>query len=186
MAKTWKGLKSHSDRGLLAREINSWIRKGFEKDKGFVFNVKDLMNDIGLNFDDRHDYTKVMGYFMKQRKLLKKAMMLFWNGDEYPEYKKNHDDDKIFEALINSAITWDVYPMFADPANENKYGLFDFESYLGLMTRRANSISSEIKNKSEILKTASQGLPSIEERYKKPKALEAGTLLELEESTEEE
>jgi hypothetical protein len=107
-------------------------------------------------------------------------MSIFWNSSEYDKCKaEGMSEDQIFEKLMSSAVTIEIYPMWSDPQDKNKYKLFDFDSYLHLKERRAKAVVREIERTADELKLAKKGLPQLEARYKRPQLQSDGIVFEL-------
>lgn len=167
--RTWTGLRKLMFKGKTSKLFTSWIRKNIRKHGlSFTFKLQEIMTVHGMKYRNTLDYSRASIYFMKQRRGIEKAMELFWQSDEYKEYINNgHSEDGIFSALIKAAVKCDVYPMWADPYDDNKYKLFDFDSYINLKEKRTRATVSEIKRISKELQTAGQGIPQLADRYKR-------------------
>jgi len=168
--KTWATLRRYSHKGDLAKRFSHWIQKGIQKDGvAFTFKMEEIMAANGMDFNDKNDYQRAMGYFIEQRKAIHKAMKLFWKSRKYHQFVKDGlTNEQMFEKLIRAAVSWNIYPMYADPYDQYTYKLFDFDSYLQLKERRAHAIITETERVSDELATAKEALPQIEARYAKP------------------
>jgi hypothetical protein len=182
LPKTWAGLRKITHKGLTANRFNNWIR-GRYKQQGtlMTFTLREIMEGHGMNYESWRDYQKAIGYFMKQRKFIENVLVVFWNSDQYKQcVEEDWSEDDIFETLISNAINYDIYPMWADPQDENKYKLFDLNTYLYLKRQRGAAVVSEIDQKSRELSLARRLLPkALLERYDKPKLKGDGAFIEL-------
>jgi len=180
---TWIGLRKITLRGKIGNLFNNWIRERYNQ-QGILmsFTLKEIMEAHEMNYEGWRDYHKAISYFMKQRKAIETAMVIFWKSEGYKMCQElNMSEDAIFLKLIETAVSWQVYPMWSDPEDEeHKYKLFDLDSYLFLKKQRAKAIVTEIKRKSEGLLKAGRLFPkAIGERYEKPQLEGDGVFLEL-------
>lgn len=120
----------------------------FEKRRdNLPFNKKTMMTAIGLDFDNRKHYDKVVQYLTKNRKLLTESMEIYTNSDEYKKKKADGTtDEDMFYAFMVYAMSHVVYPLYADVSNNNKLKLLELNDYIRLVERGRDSVVTRATN----------------------------------------
>jgi ribosomal protein L37AE/L43A len=140
-----------------------------------------MMTACGKNCDDRKEYTQSNLFMMKMRKDFAVVMeMFFAPSGAYEGHKAaGKTDSAIFEELVNAALTYDVYPVWADPYDSHKYKLFEMASFAFLVERRAAAMAKEIETKAPVMALIFSKIPELQSFYTPPKLKGDGVLLEL-------
>ena len=111
---------------------------------GLPFRLRDAMTACGMDFSNRYDYAKAQGFFADERKRLEDALVVFVQDPRYAEMKRRGaSEDEIFYAFMIGALEHSVYPLFADPDDDNRFKVLERPDYLYLVQLRASAIASD-------------------------------------------
>lgn len=211
MPKTWKGMKRGRKRPIWKVKVERYINrrmakpllramKDCDKERTTIeeyekirdklpLSIRDIMKGIGLDYYNRLDYSKVQGYFADNRKLLADAMTFFVQPDEdgksaYDRYlEKGMDPKEIFRRFIVSAMSYGIYPFYADRNDGNKLKPLERADYNRLLNQRLDAIKSEVNFRHEEVKQLDPQF-AISKGIKRPE-LKDGTLFKLPPAEEE-
>jgi hypothetical protein len=180
--KTWKGVtRRHHIRGSVQIRYKNWVRDLYEtKGPGTPFTLHEMMTDCGADYDDRNDYSRAAELLMGWRKEFAEVMKLFFSGTDYDRYKaEGLSDEQLFRKMVETAISFSVYPVCADAADSYKYKLFDMASFVYLHEVRARCIVKEVERKAEYMALAFDKLPEMAGMYSRPALKGDGVVLKL-------
>jgi hypothetical protein len=119
---------------------------------GLPFRLRDAMTACGMDFSNRYDYAKAQGFFADERKRLEDALVVFVQDPRYAEMKRRGaSEDEIFYAFMIGALEHSVYPLFADPDDDNRFKVLERPDYLYLVQLRASAIASEVGRRTDEL-----------------------------------
>jgi len=115
-----------------------------------AFLLRNVMDDLGLDYNDQNTYTKAMTFFMKERKMTKYGLDIFWQSEEYQRYiHEGYTNEKLWYKFMKAAFSWDIYPLWSDPSDEHMYKLLGLYDYIYLLSKRRKAIHSEVLSKTE-------------------------------------
>lgn len=163
-------------------KLRAWVRELYKtKGPGTPFTLREMMEACGLDCERRRDHGRAHDFLIQSRKEFTDVMeMVFAPGGDFEKCKQQGlTDQQIFHNLVDTAISYQVYPVWADPYDEHKYKLFDMASYVDLMNRRAASIVKEMETKSHGLQLVGKHLPELLGMYVRPVLKNDGTLVQL-------
>ena len=121
-ARTWRGARRKTGiRGAVQRKYKNWIRDLYRQSgPGTPFNLRQMMDDCQTDFDGKKDYAKAQVFMMQMRKDFATVMTAFFTSVEYEKHKaEGLTDPEMFRKLTDAALSVDVYPVWADPKDEN-------------------------------------------------------------------
>ncbi|MEM3449405.1 MAG: C2H2-type zinc finger protein [Nitrososphaerota archaeon] len=160
-------------------ENGSLSLEEFERIKGnILLNYRDIMEKIGMDFDKKNDYNKIVRFFVEQRKHLEEVIDYFANEGTFEKWKANGlSSEEIFVQLIIELMHRGYYPFYADPNDNEKLKPLELEDYLTLVRSRAIKISKEVNTKSSAIRKIDHYMPILDKMVKT--SLEDGTIFEL-------
>lgn len=119
---------------------------------GLPFRLRDAMAACGMDFSNRYDYAKAQGFFAEERKRLEDALLVFVQNPRYTQMKgRGATEDEIFAEFMLGALEHDVYPLYADPDDENRFKVLERPDYLYILQLRATAIASEVGRRTDEL-----------------------------------
>lgn len=159
----FENLLSNANRYIPAEELTNFQRKYLEKTLTEaevdyllkyaipdVFLLKQVMGDLGIDYNDRHDYTKAILFFKKERELTQYALDIFWDSEEYQRYaSEGYNDEDLWRMFMYAAFKSEVYPLWADPADEHRYKMLELPDYIYLLTMRRKALHKEALRRTE-------------------------------------
>lgn len=161
------------------KKLHKWISDLYRaKGPGTPFEVKQMIADCGLDYNSRRDYGETMGFLMMMRGAFGEVLEIFFGSQQFKNLKaKGATDEQIFQALVNSAVSWGIYPVWSDP-NDRHYKLFECWDFIKMMKRRAQCSVNELNTKARIVGRTVEALPSLRP-LERPKLGQDGVLYEL-------
>jgi len=113
--------------------------------EGLPFRLRDAMMACGMDFSNRYDYARAQGFFAEERKRLENALVVFIQDPRYAQMKKRGaTENEIFAAFMLGALEHNVYPLFADPDDDNRFKVLERPDYLYILQLRTSAIASEV------------------------------------------
>ena len=121
------------------------------------FHREELMTDIGLDFLNRNHYASVSTFFRNERELTARVLNRFTEEARWQTMKDNRPLEEIWWEFIQSCLTWGIFPVYADPDDENYHKLLTFADWRFLFERFRKRVSSEIINKTDMIRAIEAG-----------------------------
>ncbi len=178
----WRSLlRRHAIRGYYPRNFSNWIRQLYRtQGHGAPFHVENLMVDCRLDPENRRDYARAQRFLQKNRRDFTIAMRLFFDSPEFARYYNDGlSQEELFSKLVETAVSWSVFPIWSDKDDDRNYKLWDMASYVYVFERRAKAAVKEIHRKSEALSFAFQKFPSLPVTYNRPQLETDGNFIAL-------
>ena len=125
-----------------------------------AFTLPELMSALGLDYDNRSDYSRVYSAITRERKRIKENFQEFINSAEYTDAKARGDTDtQIWQAFNDAAYSYNMFILYCDA--DGRYKQIDFYSYGMFISSRMQHIHAELMSKAEEVGVISAGVPSI-------------------------
>ena len=126
------------------------------------FHREELMNDIGLGFRHRDHYNEVSQFFRNERELTARVLGRFTEEARWRDLKEKLDHgeitmEQIWGDFIQSCLSWGVFPVYADPDDENYHKLLTFADWRDLFENFRTRVKSELETKASIVKSIEAG-----------------------------
>lgn len=140
----------------------------FEKMKNsLLFNYKSVMKAIRLNFDNKSDYGKIIGYFMEQRKKFEEIIDYLVDNGTFDNWQRDGlSPEEMFALVVVEMMHKGFYPFYADLNDDNKLKPLEMEDYLSLIRGRAIKISKEVETKSRTIEKIDHYVPLLDRLVK--------------------
>lgn len=114
------------------------------------FLLKQVMKDLRLDYNDRNDYAKAIRFFKKERDITQYALDVFWASEEYQRYaSEGYNDEGLWQMFMYAAFKSEVYPLWADFADEHRYKMLELPDYIELLNRRRHAMHTEVLRRTE-------------------------------------
>jgi len=172
--RTWRGVTRGRSSALWAMRLRRWVRTNFGQPllvaiqdfndgrtdqaqydqikNSLPFTLQRAMTACGMDFYLRNDYSKAWSFFAQERSTLETALHLFVTSQRYADLvRAGATDNVLFYEFMISALQNDVYPLFADRDDGNRYKVLERPDYLYLLQLRTKSIASEVNRRSSEL-----------------------------------
>lgn len=149
--------KNYQSGQLTEEEYEKEIAKFEDK-----FQREELMKDIGLDFLNRYDYMAVSRFFRNERELTAHVLNRFTQEPRWQTMKDNRPLEEIWWEFIQSCLSWGIFPVYADPSDENHHKLLTFADWRYLFEGFRKRVVSELSNKAELIRAVEadgRGLP---------------------------
>ena len=180
--RKWRSLlRRRPLKGQRTRNFSNWIRRLY-RTKGFgaPFHVEDMMVACNEDPESRRDYAAAQRFLQKQRKDFAIAMLAFFNSPEFEKYYNDGlSEEQLFRKLVETAVSWNRFPVWSDKDDDRNYHLYNMASYIHLKERRALALRTEIHRGSAELGFAFEKFPSLPGSYNKPRLETDGKFLGL-------
>ena len=159
--------------GSFGITLKSWLRTMYEKKgtEGFHFTIRELMNDLELDYTNYNERTRVSTFIQNERSQFYEILSEMHASGEYDENKEAGLGEKeIFDLLVKSALSHNIYPVWADQLEdgygntEYRYFLFNFDNFVNFMQDRMKSVGAQLKNKGNVISNLESQIPNIGER----------------------
>ena len=149
-AEELEDIREKNVRGILTEEEVNYLLNCAIPD---AFLLRNVMDDLGLDYNDRNTYTKAVMFFMKERKVTQYGLDVFWQSEEYQRYiHEGHTNEELWHKFMKAAFSWDIYPLWSDPSDEHRYKLLGLYDYISLLSKRRKAIQSEVSSRAEEIK----------------------------------
>jgi len=160
-------------------KLHKWVAGLYRvQGPGTPFDLKVMMEECGLEYVNKNDYSRVMTFLAAMRNAFMDIMDIFFESQEFEKYKaSNMDTEEIFAKLVDSAVSWGVYPVWNDPY-DHQYKLFSCWDFITLMKRGARRAVSELNSKAQIVGGLTSALPELAP-VERPQLERDGLLYEL-------
>jgi len=180
--KTWRKIKKQFKYTPTTWKYITWIRKYWEGgNKGKPIDLKKMMSDCGKDYGKTKENREAMYFLAIGRKMFAIVLKVLLDSEKYKELKNNGvRDEKIYEWLVESAISRGVYPLWYN-TRIKAYCLFDMQSYIEFTKRGGYRIKKYIERCSKELMLLSKKLPALYTAYEqeKPKLTSNSTFIGL-------
>jgi len=152
--------------GKITQEDHDRLMAQFE-DK---FHRKELMQAIGLDFLNRNHYQEVSQFFRNERELTAQVLRRFTEETRWRDLRERLDRreitmEEIWWDFIQSCVSWGVFPVYADPDDENYHKLLTFADWRWLFENFRKRVKSELDRKTDVvyaIEAGGRGLPVAE------------------------
>ncbi len=129
------------------------------------------MEAIGLDFLNRNHYQAVSKFFRNERELTAHVFQRFTEEARWRELKEKMDRheltlEQVWWSFIQSCLSWGVFPVYADPDDENYHKLLTFADWRYLFENFRARLKSELDSKAEMvyaIEASGRGLPARQE-----------------------
>ena len=170
----WRSRRRRRGRPSVATiKMKSWLRKMHEEEgtEGFHFTIREMMNDLELDYSNYNERTRVSTFIQNERGQFYDILSEMHASGEYDENKEAGLGEKeIFDLLVKSAISHNIYPVWADQQEdaygniEFRYFLFNFDNFVNFMQERMKQVGTQLKNKGSVISNLESQIPNIGER----------------------
>ena len=134
------------------------------------FHRKELMDSIGLDFYNRNDYHHVSRFFRNERELTAHVLERFTQEAKWRDLKERMEKreismEEVWWAFIQSCLSWNVFPVYADPDDGNYHKLLTFADWRSLFENFRTRVKSELETKAGLvyaIEAGGRGLPAAQ------------------------
>ena len=161
----WRGIRRRRS-GSFGHKLKAWFRKKYRKEgkQKFSFTIGNLMNEVGLDYDNRLDYSRTYNFIQEERNAFKQVLTSFLQSEEYLEKKDEGLGEKeVFDLLVDAVLSRDIYPVWCEQSNDYTYYFFNFNNFVEFTKARMKSIKGQIEKQGEFMSNMESIIPKIGE-----------------------
>jgi len=184
----WKQPSGRSS-GVVALRMKAWLRDTFDEKKkigNFDFTIREMMDDLEMDYDNHYDRGKVRNFIQSERKTFYEILSEMHSSGSYDDYKEAGMGDKeVFDKLVYSAVSRNIFPVFAKERGsdergyaEYSYEFMKYDDFVEIIKSSIKRTFTEADNRQKLVSGVKDLLPNISDNLPQlPIKNEQGMLL---------